>query len=317
MKTKIVYVLTFDDSNYYFEQLMLSACSARTHNPDAEIIVVTDKDSAALIVGWREEIYKYVTEVKSIELPEKLTKMQRSRWLKTNLRSIISGDYLFVDTDTIICKNLSDIDSLDGDICAVADGHVPFSQNEFVDVVKRQLAQLEVEVSQDIVYFNSGVMYVKDTPLAHDFCRTWHETWLHSCEISMFVDQPSLGTANHKYNYVIKEIPGQWNCQLSERFLNSFQDAYILHYFSCKDIKDEALYYFKRLSTHMKVREEKGISDEMKERILHPYLQFYANYMILSGKSFDTYKKVNFFSRLCQGSPRRYRLIEKIARFLS
>ena len=42
MKTKIVYVLVSDSSDYYYEQTLISAASAKMWNPDAEIVVVVE-----------------------------------------------------------------------------------------------------------------------------------------------------------------------------------------------------------------------------------------------------------------------------------
>jgi len=39
-------------------------------------------------------------------VPEELNQVQRSRYLKTTLRSILTGDYLFVDTDTVFASLL-------------------------------------------------------------------------------------------------------------------------------------------------------------------------------------------------------------------
>ena len=43
---------------------------------------------------------------------EEINNRERSRSLKTNLRHIVSGDYLFIDTDTIITGDLSFVDNI-------------------------------------------------------------------------------------------------------------------------------------------------------------------------------------------------------------
>ena len=61
MKTKLVYVITCAPEKFYLEQGCLSVFSARYHNPDAEIILIVDDKTDAIIKEGRDIITKYVT----------------------------------------------------------------------------------------------------------------------------------------------------------------------------------------------------------------------------------------------------------------
>ena len=130
MKTKIVYVVTCSEKNTYLEQAMLSVYSARLHNPTAEIYVVTDKESADSITGKRSEIKKYLTNILVFDTPKEFNAMKKSRFLKTNLRELIKGDFIYIDTDTVICQPLDEVDDIKEDVSGVANRHLIYKVSE-------------------------------------------------------------------------------------------------------------------------------------------------------------------------------------------
>ena len=53
MKTKIVYVVTTDDTDVYLERTLLSVFSLRRHNPNVYVELVVDQDTNATIAGQK------------------------------------------------------------------------------------------------------------------------------------------------------------------------------------------------------------------------------------------------------------------------
>lgn len=314
MRTQIVYVLVFDDTNYYFEQALVSACSARMHNPSANILVVTDKESECLIVGWRKEICRYVSSVVGVEVPHELNKMQRSRWLKTNLRNLIDGDYLFIDTDTVICRPLDDIDRVEGDICAVADLHGTALQS-FSGYLLSNFRRAGCPIVDDFVYFNSGIMLVRDNVETRSFYQDWHRCWNETFQKGVFIDQVALRMADVKNDGFITELSGEWNCQIEGKFLNYLHSAYILHYFAYSKQHASASFYLKQEEVYEGVRQNRQITDDIREHLERPYSMFTSHYEVLMGNALACYYKFKPFFVL-EGSPRRFKLFKKIARLL-
>ena len=97
MQTKIVYTLVSDESDTYLEQALLSVYSLRLHNPQAIVELIVDQFTSKTIVDKRSEIRKFITDLITVDVPEDYTKVQKSRYLKTNLRQFVKGDYLFID----------------------------------------------------------------------------------------------------------------------------------------------------------------------------------------------------------------------------
>ena len=121
MNTKLVYVLTCAPDHYFIEQALLSVYTARYYNPDATIVLIVDDLTDKLLVGIRAEILEYISEKKVKILPKEMSMMQRSRWLKTSVRNIIDGDFLFIDCDTLIARSLLEIDTIPYELSAVLD----------------------------------------------------------------------------------------------------------------------------------------------------------------------------------------------------
>ncbi len=197
MKTKIVYAITSDNSDIYLDQLVFSVKTLRRHNPNAKICVIMDCVTENHLVGEREKILSLIDEKIVIKTPDGFNKRARSRYVKTLIRQVVVGPYLFIDTDTIITANLSPIDSLSHDVAACLDRHLPLNKNQMGGSIVSQLKIVGLIPNQeDEQYFNSGVMFVNDTRLAHNLYERWHSHWYKSHQKGMYIDQPALALAN-------------------------------------------------------------------------------------------------------------------------
>ena len=267
MKTKLVYVLTCAPEATYIEQALMAVFSARHWNPGAHIALMVDDKTDALLTGKRGEILNYISEKIVIPFEDtSLTPMYRSRWIKTQVRQLIKGDFMFVDCDTICQRPLNDIDNFDCEIGAVLESHLRVS--EFCDALHRSAQSVNEKIGVDIdaerLYFSSGVLYVKDTEMTHILYDIWHRFWKEGNEMGLKIDQPSLAKANREMGHVIQQIPDTYNCILFTQppFV---QEAHILHIAAYQNpsflFTDKVLKYVK----------ENGIGNEwLQQMILHP-----------------------------------------------
>lgn len=231
MRTKLVYVLTCALEKHYIEQALMSVFSARHWNPGAHIVLVTDDNTDALLTGKRGGILKYISEKIVVPFEDRsLTPMCRSRWIKTQVRQMIDGDFLFVDCDTICQRVLNDVDMFDCEVGAVLESHLLV--NDYCDGLyksaKQVTATLGVELDDEQLYFSSGVLLVRDTKKAHELYEKWHQYWKEGFSIGLKIDQPALAKANRETGHIIQQIPDTYNCILFTRppFL---REAHILH----------------------------------------------------------------------------------------
>lgn len=168
MNTRIVYVVISSEEDIYFEQALLSAWSCRYHNHDTDISVLCDDRTYEYITASYDPEYlkAVIDHITLVDVPAKLKPVERSRWIKTSVRNLIGGDFLFVDTDTIICGSLSEIEQIDADIAAAYDLNCPLKRHPGGEGF-RKLAEntFDCMMGKDTEYYNSGVVYVKDSVL--------------------------------------------------------------------------------------------------------------------------------------------------------
>lgn len=271
MKTKLVYVLTCGEEGTYIEQALISAYSARYHNPDAHIVLLVDDKTNELLVGKRAEVLEYVTEKVVVELPEDMQMRERSRYIKTSVRKLVEGDYLFIDTDTIICRSLDDVEHLGCAVGAVPDSHLHVNEYPIylVSHMKSRLAMIGVKLEDIDSYFSSGVLYVRDTFSAHELYKKWYDYWFNGLENGFIGDQPYLLKADVDMGHVITEIPGTWNTVMYA-YPTWIPSAYILHFSAHENMN------FLFDNHFLKLIKENGIS-EYKDMIIHHEWTYIAN----------------------------------------
>lgn len=267
MRTQIIYVVVSTDKDVYLEQAWASAYSVKLFTPTAHIVFMTDESTFRRTVSPSYESLKQtVDEIIPIPIDEKLSNKERSRWIKTNLRNLIRGDFLFIDTDTIVTADISEIDELQDNIAAVLDFHCQLKNSPFyrgTSILYKKI--FGIELNSNIGFFNSGVLYVKDNQSTHDFYTLWHLNWLYSCKHGVSTDQPSLAKTNDEFGGYISELDGSFNCQvsISIQYLHS---AKIIHFFNSK-WNDPALNPFYGKDTYMEIK-ERGIDTNIHEKIL-------------------------------------------------
>lgn len=239
MKTKIVYCLTSDNKDFYYEQLMISLYSLRKHNPDASVAVVCDELTNELILKHRKSFAEFNAETIQVDMPLTWDKKVKSRYIKTHLRNIVSGDFLFIDTDTIICAPLDCVDDYECTIGAVYDSHVlrripktpKYGGEEWI-CTEAEKAKRNIE---GYVHFNSGVFYVKDVPLAYTLYERWAEIHEECLRYGVYCDQLPLMLANKELGEVITPITPTMNCQaIWAEGVKILPEAKIVHYLPTK-----------------------------------------------------------------------------------
>lgn len=233
MNTKIVYVLVSQETDCYYEMLLLSLYSLRRHHPNELVEVVMDNTTYQRLFTSNNMLLKEVTPV-VVSIPPEYTVMQRSRYLKTSLRQIVAGDFLYLDSDTLICKRLDSIDSVNADLAMVANEHHGTLDQNSINYEK--CLQAGFDHLESAPYFNSGVIFSRDNVTSHQFFQLWHSLWEQSIKNGVPQDQPALCQTNVYSGLVLTNLPNAWNCQLfCFSDLEDLNNAFIFHYFTIRD----------------------------------------------------------------------------------
>lgn len=309
MKLKVVYALISNQNDYYLEQLLISIYSFRLYHPNATAILVIDHDTNKTIIGKRAIIKSYFSEIKVIEVPNAYNNIQRSRYLKTHLRQFIDGDYLFIDTDTVICCPINDINEYNYEIGAVADSNAQLEISETDEWIVNNAKKMGWTDIIGKPHFNSGIMLVRDTPITHQLYHKWYDLWV-SCSLKgINIDQLALVKANEELGFPIKEISGIWNCQILRKGFNHLPQAHIIHYLASN--KMSAFYILGETSTYMQIKDLGFIPDNIVQHIKNPHNAFNKNTKII-GETQINFLKSNIY-HIYIYYPFTYKVLESFA----
>lgn len=293
MKTKLVYVLTCSPEGNYIEQAVLATFSARYHNPSAHIVLIVDNKTDELISSGRNEVLKYISEKIVVPFEDDKTMMYRSRWIKTSVRNLIDGDFLFIDCDTVTTRCLDEIDSFEYKMAAVPDAHLPIRSynTAMFNHASNNVKHLSIDISNELFYFNSGVCYVKDTEETRQLYSLWHKYWLCGLDNGIQIDQPSLMKADIESYHLISELPDRYNC-LSFTQPDFAKDSSILHFLS---FRNQSWLFSKRV---LRMIGKEGIDDWLVPYIINPVSTYIPFRYTISKMSFrDVLRKIKEMER--------------------
>lgn len=286
---KYLYILVSNNSDTYLEQTYISMYSLHLHMPNAKILLLVDERTDSTFANGRENLLKYVDEKIVIELDNGMNNMKRSRYLKTTARQYFSGDYLYIDSDTIITAPLDEIEKLDCSIGAVRDTHVSIKKHILKKTIIRLSKEMDYSIEGGDNFFNSGVLFVKDSAESFSFYKKWHENWVLGTTKNIFIDQISLAKTDAELGHTIQEINGVWNCQVTYgvRYLT---DAKIVHYLCTNIMADCAdyAYYFQDRRIFFSLKEHNYLIDnELHSNIENAKKCFGERLKIVSGEDID------------------------------
>lgn len=288
-----VYVIVSSPRDYIVEQAMISMHSLRMYNPEAYITAVMDSNTEKGLIGNRGRINEYIDKIISLEVPKRLNSTQKSRFLKTSLRRLIEGDFLYLDSDTVVTDTLAEINQMQCDVAQTLNMHCENCDrdnpdpmiNGYMSITGKDILK-EMDINR---YYNSGVIYCKDTEIAHEFFNRWHQLWLRdSLELGFHKDQVAEWVANYELGNMIQDLDPKYNCQFvfAVYALKHFESAKVLHYIStttlgsCLKFTDKT--FLKKISKY-------GIEDEDEQYIKDIKTIFLNKLHIITDKALRNY----------------------------
>lgn len=302
MALKFVYVIVSSEADWYVEQALVSVHSLKMYNPDAMITLVFDKPTFSGLAQHRKDLLDYADEVVVEELPDSLSLEQRSRYLKTSLRQLVKGDFLYIDNDTVITGPLDALRDFDCEVGAVYNQHgVIWDKDNRHPMLRRYHSDTKIEPEEDDdieEYFNGGVIFCRDTPKAHKFFQRWHDLWkLSSCERGYHKDQPDMWRANLQCGNLIKPIDGVYNFQAiyPNKSLKYLGDLKIFHYFSStKHVRHLAM----KNEDFLRGIRDNGLGNAVESMIVNIKDEYLGGlYVIMDKERLDYFSPAGFIGR--------------------
>jgi hypothetical protein len=97
--------------------------------------------------------------------------------------------------------------------------------------------------------------------------------WKFSAEKGVLEDQPAFSQANLKFNNIINELDGIWNCQIVRWGKQYLPKAKIIHYYNA-DPNVKKAYIFANAHIYKNIKDTGTISDSTLELLKYPRAAF-------------------------------------------
>lgn len=226
----VVYCLTSSGDDIYEAMTRASLATLRCTNPGSCIKVVCDQETFKALQDCNSQLFLEADAVSAFPAPEGEPTF-RNRFIKTRLRLLLDGPFLFLDSDTVARKPLTSLLQVNADLAAAT--------NHSADTLAEQIWS-EDQANLDTMgwqvrapYVNGGVIWYSDTPGAHRFAEAWHQNWLANVEkTGRYRDQPALNHSIYATQGIqLRTLDHHWNAQI---VMNPglAQDATIWHTYS-------------------------------------------------------------------------------------
>jgi hypothetical protein len=291
--------------------------------PDADIILLCDEKTNENFVENRIQHEKLLTETIVKTAPDNFSHTEISRWIKTSMRKLVRGDFLFIDCDTVICANLSSIFDTDIKLGICLDKHLLLDCHDKKERIIERDKILGFNSYLSGKHYNSGVIYCKDTPEVNHIFERWHELWLYSKSKNINIDQAAFNMAIHEAinsenPFPITELDGSWNCQIAFNGLQYLADSKIIHYFASSMFLYDSAFIPGSNSILSKIKEKGRITDDIFDMLKNPRAAFEEESRIISGM--DALELVNspifdISLWLIKNKPKIFGLIKRFCSF--
>lgn len=274
MKLKIVYDVISTEEDNYFEQAWVSMFSLKHYNKNAYIVLLTDKSTLMAINNtYREKAKSLIDDIVVVPFDKHYSNKEKSRWIKTSMRQLVNGDFLFIDADTIVAGALDEsyFESFQNFIGAVPDYNcssrmVCHSEIFKVMYVNRLKSIYGINYMEGTDVYNSGVLFVRDVPEAYVLFDAWHKNWLIANEKGVCLDQLPLVKTCQDMGNPIRSMSGIYNCQVKFS-IQYLHQAVILHTFSHQ--QDSSLSPILGVYLYDEIKRSQGLDDKVKNIILN------------------------------------------------
>lgn len=226
---QIAFVLTTTGNDVYARMQVLAARSVRLWVPGAWMILVLDRNSHRAIRSTLPALLELFDRILTVDVPPG-SPSRVNRWMKARLRSLIDGDVLYLDGDTVVRGDLSGLWECAGNLAAV---HNLNSDDPKIDLMQRGEYLRRGWQPPPHVSINGGVLFWRDTPAARRLGARYRTRWHEGSARTdgTFNDQQALNVAIADTQVVLHVFPRSYNAQLWWN-VGSAIDAKIWHFFN-------------------------------------------------------------------------------------
>ena len=238
---RFCYVLTTAGRDEFADMTYASVAFLRYAHPEAEIICLCDAASHRALEAARHPLLEVVDRALPVETPD-APPGYRNRFVKTRMRQVLEGDFVYFDSDTLVVDRIDELLSCPAPMAGMPNLTVTDDPSA-IDSLGRAVFEMMGWQLPHKTYINGGVLLLRDCEPTHRFARLWHEKWLAWSGRGKYTDQPALNIdlvghadqpslnsalADSAINY--KVLGKRFNSQINERPSISLERAAVWHF---------------------------------------------------------------------------------------
>ena len=286
-----LYILVWSSEGEYADITLLSMHMLRAVHPESRILLLTDPDTSKALHESGHPLLALTDQLVESTVPFQLPSM-KSWYLKSRMRNLVDGDFVFLDADTIVRCRLDALFLIDAPI-AMAENHSLRYPDNFPDMERIVYERNGWPIPGNGHYLNSGVIFWRDDPQAHRLGEKWAQCWDGSAASGLGYDQPALNRAIETADINVHVLDDRYNAQFKAN-PSAGADAAIWHFYQT----DRRWFPRDWLSMGIKqLNNGQGIDDAFIQKVLNartPYPITEAGSEsdmiahLLSGKQLDT-----------------------------
>jgi hypothetical protein len=180
-----------DDDPVYADLVAISASCVRRIYPACRVTILTDDESRKNLTCTQRPLAAVASKIRSVGMFAGSPRF-RSRFVKTQARSVIEGDFLYLDADTAAVAEFDTLLACTAAFSAAIDRNRVDPHGGFPAWVVPDFERLGWR-HPTRHYLNTGILFWKDCAAAHALGRLWHESWLHyAATVQNPADQPAF-----------------------------------------------------------------------------------------------------------------------------
>jgi len=187
----VCYALAMDGERTYADLITISALCVRRIYPASKVTVLTDDQSLQNVGHALQHLAEAGAQIRSIGKFNGNSRL-RSRFVKTQVRSAVDGDVLYLDADTAAVREFDGLLECEAPLSAAIDRNRVNPRGGFPAWVVPDFDRLGWRHPTRL-YLNAGIVLWRDCDEARALGKLWHENWRrYATTLNNPADQPAF-----------------------------------------------------------------------------------------------------------------------------
>ncbi len=253
VQPRFCYVLTTAGRDLFADMTYASVAFLRYAHPEAEIICLCDAASHRALEAARHPLLETVDRALPVETPDAPPSF-RNRFVKTQMRQILEGDFVYFDADTVAIDRVDEMLACPAPLAGIPNFSGTGDPSEICGNERAVFETMGWPLPRR-PFINGGVLLLRDCEPTHQFARLWHNKWLAWSSRGRYTDQPSLNSALAESGIDYAVLGNRFNGQVAHRPGLCREPVAVWHYYVSqssdpdllvpKTILDEAIAHFR------------------------------------------------------------------------